>query len=322
MLGNDFPKAGEGGHGGQIPGTDVDFAVALPLEAQDRIGTHGDAAVHHGGEVDAQKGQGRIGHRVNQMGDNAGKGFRKLVIFPPERNDGKIRGNAGHGAGPVGGQAGAGNEITGADVQIGTLDADAGFLLLDGRDFTAQDQGAAGGLEEFPHFPGDGRIIGDAGGRDLECPKTCNIRFQLLELFTTHGLGFYAVFPAAVFQGGQPFHLQIRGGHQQLTALTVGDFMGFAEIQGGGPAFLTEISLETAGLVVDPGVDHPGVVPGLVGGQSVFLFNDQNPGLGKSGLKGQGRGNADNAAADEGEIRILHCCLRWIEVDNAFWPGS
>src|SRR5690349_11550367 len=63
--------------------------------------------------------------------------------------------------------------------------------------------------------------------------------------------------------------------------------------------------LERARLVVDAGVDDPAVVPGLVGRDPVFLLQQQQAQARMGLAEGQRGGEADDAAAHDGEIGAL-----------------
>jgi hypothetical protein len=51
-------------------------------------------------------------------------------------------------------------------------------------------------------------------------------------------------------------------------------------------------------------MQHAAVVAGLVRGEFGFFFEQQQPGLGPRLQKAMGRGQADNAAADDDDIAI------------------
>ena len=68
------------------------------------------------------------------------------------------------------------------------------------------------------------------------------------------------------------FQLNFVGGDQQFAGLHTRHAMIAAKIIGRPRAFLAELCLETAGLVIDAGMDDAAVVPGLVPGWCRLLF--------------------------------------------------
>ena len=80
----------------------------------------------------------------------------------------------------------------------------------------------------------------------------------------------------------------------------VGNSGFLTEIQHLAPALDAEASFERTGFVVDPGVQHAGVVAGLMGGDRPLLVDHgyQGPGLGEL----QGGGQADDPGADHRHI--------------------
>ena len=99
-------------------------------------------------------------------------------------------------------------------------------------------------------------------------------------------------------------------GHDQLAAFLVDDAVLVAEAVKGFTAGHAVLGLERSRLVVQAGMDHAAVVAGLVGGQLAFGLEDDDrvhPGPDQ----GHGRGQADDAAADDGHVvyALAHCSL-------------
>ena len=91
-----------------------------------------------------------------------------------------------------------------------------------------------------------------------------------MRLDLAHALGLdhrdagHAVGDAALVQRAQARDLFLRGGDDHLAAAVVLDPVRVTELDGQPGPFHTELGLVRARLVVDAGVDHPAVVPGLV----------------------------------------------------------
>ncbi|MNP45706.1 hypothetical protein D3C76_1396510 [compost metagenome] len=63
-----------------------------------------------------------------------------------------------------------------------------------------------------------------------------------------------------------------------------------------------ELRLQAAGGVIDPSVDHPAIVPGLVAGRARLLLQQRNAGVRVEFNQLHGGRHADNAAADNHEV--------------------
>ena len=106
--------------------------------------------------------------------------------------------------------------------------------------------------------------------------------------------------PAAL-QLGQGRQLALVGGDDDLAAALVGDAVLGAEAVHQLAALGAVPRLERAGLVVEPGVNDAAVVPGLVCGEFALGLEDDQP-CGGVFAQGQGRPQADDAAADDGDV--------------------
>ena len=116
-------------------------------------------------------------------------------------------------------------------------------------------------------------------------------------------MGFNAIAGTAPFQGLHAFEFQFIRSHQQLAALPKRQLVRTAKCHGLGSAALAEIGLQTAGLIIDAGMDDAGIAAGLVPGQAIFLFKQQDIRIRVLALQLPGRGNADDAAPDNYEIK-------------------
>src|SRR5581483_95628 len=103
----------------------------------------------------------------------------------------------------------------------------------------------------------------------------------------------------------QPRQLRLVGGHDHLAAALPRDAVGVAELLHLARALHARARLERAGLVVDAGVDDAAVVPGLVGRETLFLLQHEQAKARVGLAEGQSGGEADDAAAHDGEIGAL-----------------
>ena len=70
-----------------------------------------------------------------------------------------------------------------------------------------------------------------------------------------------------------------------------------------------EVRLETAGGVVDAGMDDARVAAGLMPGQSFFLLDQQDGQAGVPALEFPGGGNPHDAATDQDEVIVFQAAL-------------
>src|SRR2546425_4735455 len=100
------PESREGEHASDVPWRDVPGAVAFALQREDRVGASLDPIVDGAGEVDAEKRQGRIRNRVDEMFHQRPALRGELVVLPPERNDADPRVHTTHSRYPISLQTG------------------------------------------------------------------------------------------------------------------------------------------------------------------------------------------------------------------------
>ena len=94
-------------------------------------------------------------------------------------------------------------------------------------------------------------------------------------------------------------------GHDHLSAPLVGDAAPLAERVHAPHAVDTQLRLERSGLVVDTGVQNPGVVPGLVTPDLGLALEYGEPQPGASIEQLAGEGKSENSAAHHHEFALL-----------------
>ena len=77
-----------------------------------------------------------------------------------------------------------------------------------------------------------------------------------------------------------------------------------AEVVQPADALDAQLRLQRSGLVVDAGVRDAGVRAGLVDADAVLALEHHDPGVRVAPLELAGRGQADDAGADDGEVAV------------------
>ncbi len=306
VLPDGFPETGEAGVLRHVAPVDGELPVVLPAQAQYRVGADGNAAVDHAGQVHPEERQLRIGDRVDQVIDDVVLRRRQTEVFAAEGDDLVVDLHPGHHRQAIRLQAGAGHQLLRLPAAAVAADGDAVGAFLDRGDGLAQADLAALAADHPGHGVADFAVVDDAGGVEEQPAKADDIRFALAQLLGVQALHLQAVLLRALVQGLHALHFQGVGRHQHLAADLELDPVLAAELLGGLGATLAQVGLEAARSVVDACVDHPAVVPGLVLGQDVFLFQDDQRSAGLALEDLHRRSQADDAAADDAKV-INHC---------------
>src|SRR5262249_38960065 len=98
--------------------------------------------------------------------------------------------------------------------------------------------------------------------------------------------------------------LSLVQGHDHFAAQVIGDAMLIAETQQLLLPGDAEPRLKRAWFVVDTGMDHAAIVPGLVHGEAILLLKDRQPEVWILLEQLERRGQADDAAADDRDVIV------------------
>ena len=316
MLSRHGPEPPVGEDLVQVPEIHVGLAVALPRERQDRVGTHLHAAVDRRGEVHSQEWEPGVGHGIDESLDQGLPVLREAVVLAPERHDpdrflhavpdagGEPR---GHGRHPVHEQSGAVDEGAGLHRVQGGLQheppgrpGDAGQLA--GRPDDAS-QGAELPRVRAGHLP----EVDDPGERGVEGAQAGAVGLDLPQLLgSDHADPFDAVGPGPSVQLLQARDLLRAGGDDDLAAEVVADALLVAELQQRLLPGHARLRFHRPRPVVDAGVEHAAVVAGLVRAELRLLLQQGAPQPGMLLAQAHGRGQPDDAAADDRQIERFH----------------
>ena len=130
------------------------------------------------------------------------------------------------------------------------------------------------------------------------------MRLVLAQFFSGKAAQLEAVGPPPFRQIVQDGQLLRAGGDHDLAAALVGNVVGLAEAVECLPPPGAVLRLEGAGAVVEAGVDHPAVVPGLVRGQ-LRLRLQQGQGIPPPPAQRQRRRQPHDASADDRNINLI-----------------
>src|SRR5206468_518398 len=90
VLPQEAPEAAIAQRVEEIAGLDVGFAITLARERQDRIRSGLNPAVNQAREMDAEKGEPRVGNRIDEIPDEGLPLRPDLVILSAERHDAQV----------------------------------------------------------------------------------------------------------------------------------------------------------------------------------------------------------------------------------------
>jgi len=154
------------------------------------------------------------------------------------------------------------------------VDGDLVGVFRNGGDGALQADLTALSANHLGHGFADFAVIDNAGRIEKQAAQTDDVGFALAQLVGVQAFDLQLIQLRARIKCLHALHFQGRGGHQQLAAHLELDPVFAAKPFGGLGAAFAQIGLEAAGGVVDAGVNHPAVMPGLVLGQRGFFFQD------------------------------------------------
>ena len=264
----------------RLADVDVDPAVALAGECQDRVRTSVHPTVDATGQVHAQEREAGVRYRVDEAAHQWASGRHQLPILAAERDDPPRDVGAGRRGQQVGLEPTAVHQASGPELAGRRRHA-----------LTAGDRGHSGDPTAGPDLPAElddvsGQLrahrgeVDDAGLGDVQRADAPEVRLHLHRLGCWHRPDGEAVGPAPFGQRVQAIELLDAGRHDQLP----GDLDRNPVVPGVSlhrpTARGAEQRLEGPGWVVDPGVDHPAVAAALVkrGGGLLLQHHDRRAG--------------------------------------------
>ena len=277
--------------------------VPLSGKGQHRVGPGLHVSVDGPGEVYAKEGELRVGHRVDESPHHVACLRRKHVVFTPEGHDSDVLLHPHHPGDSVRVEAGAVDDALRPDVPLCGRDVDQAVGMAYGHDPCSGHNLPPVVAEPVGVGQGNLGVVDDPRVGRVEGPHTTGVRLQLPEL-----LGLYHPQPGDAIGGPAPVQLIQAGklapisGDNYLAAHLILDAVVSAKLQEGAASGHAVPGLEGTRPVVDSRVNHPAVVPGLVGCQLRFLLQDHGFVPGVPGGQLQSSCKANDAAAYDGYI--------------------
>ncbi len=255
--------------------------VAFAGKCQDRVRPTLDRAGDGSGEMDTQKREAVVGDRIDQSSYQVPRRRFQHPIFASERDDAHVHGGAAGSGDPVGLKAGAGDDQAGlhrvGPISVTNMSSTSSLCTVRADQLGLETQGPAHLNQIFGQRRGHPAIVHDP--RILDPQRTGaggQVRLALLHLVRGHRSTADPVFQTAATQLVQLGRLSVGPARHQLAASGKGHTVCVAERLEKVSASTTELGLQRARSIVQPGMNDPRVVAALVGSGPVFLIDDRD----------------------------------------------
>ena len=153
---------------------------------------------------------------------------------------------------------------------------DSIFVLGDGDDFDAEQQIGSLRRYDLGNGQGDHSVIDDPRRRDQQSANASDVGFKAHKPGAIDRQDLDVVLLGALEQSLHADALALIGGDEKLAAIFEFDALFRAESHCRGSAFAAKASLQASRRVIDARMDNAAVVPGLVPGDGVFFFEEND----------------------------------------------
>ena len=226
------------------------------------------------GEVNAEKRERRIRHRIYQASDQRSVG-PQIEVLAAERNDLDVARAAHQARDAIRVKSAARDQVTRCDGPLRSLDVQKPVASPDGLDAFSAPNLSAFAREKARHLlrhPGE---VDDRRAWRMDRAHGAGMRLDFPEtLSADHLESRNSVGLTSLEQGLEPRQLGVIGCDNDFSAPIDGDAVRLAELHHAADALDAKPRLVGAGLVVDPRVDDAAVVPRLMSGDARLFFND------------------------------------------------
>ena len=258
--------------------------------------------------MDAEEGELGIGDRVDQVAHEGLGLCAELEVFATEGDDAGRGSFAGECHDAVAMEAGAVDEIVRLHGAASSLAEPAVVGSIEREEGSIGFDLASARVDVGLHCAADSRVIDDAFFGDFNGGEASDIRFTVFDFSLVEPAeAFEAVGGATIEELSEAGDFVLGDGDDEFAADLMGNVVLFAELNHSPDAIDGELGFERARLIVEAGVEDAAVVAALVLADLGFLLDDGDPGVGPAELGLVGGGQANDAAADDGEAIGRRC---------------
>jgi hypothetical protein len=249
--------------------------VAVAVQSENGVRAGLDRAVDAAGEVHAEKGEARIGDRVDETAHQRAPFGGELEVVAAKGDDADRRSQPGEPGDAVTVQTGAVDQPARLQRAAVGLDDELVPGGGDGSHPPAEKNVAAVALQLLGEGLGDAHEVDDSGLGHEEGVETTGVRLVVRDLPRRHATqAAKAVGAAAALELVETRHLGLLGRHDELAAQLEGEVALAAEVHQPAAPLDAQSSLARPRPVVEPGVEDATVVPGLVRGETGLGLDD------------------------------------------------
>src|SRR3954447_9820282 len=287
----------------QLPRLDVSRAVPLAGEGEHRVRPDPDVAGDLLREMDAEEREGRIWDRVDQASNEGASTRLQRVVPAPERHDLRGRRRAGHASDAVGVEAGARDDGAGRERARLGPELRGSAPRRDRKDLSTRSNRALKRSDVVGERARDAAEVDDAGRWGIERPEPRNVRLELSEAGFVDALhAGDAVLARALDERVEAAELVLTRCNDRLSTALVGDPLLVAvRVDVAAPSD-AEPRLQRSGDVVDPRVHDAAVPCSLMRRDLRLLLEHEHAQVGVTQKRLARHREAENAAADDGEV--------------------
>jgi hypothetical protein len=275
VAAEEIPEAGEAEDFGGLERMDVGFAITFTGEGEDGVWPSLDAAVDEAGEVDAEEGEGGVGHGVDEVTDEVARFGGEFEILSTERDDADIVFRAGESGDAVTEKTGAVDEMGAFKFPCGGFKDPTAEVVMDSENACAGLKSSAEALDFANEGVTDRLVIDDAFLWNAQCCEAGGMGFDFAELGGIEPLkAIEAVLGSSGFEFAEAGNFGVVRGDNDLSANFVADSLLAAELGHEPNPAHGQPGLQRPGLVVKPTMKDAAVVRALMSARAVFFFKN------------------------------------------------
>jgi hypothetical protein len=303
VPGSQPPGARPGRDPRQVARAHVTTPVALQGQGRHGVGARMHPAEDVAGEVHPQEGVARVGHGIDESVHERGVRGAQPEVLAAERDDPHVARRADHAGQGVAGQAAARDHVVEpVHGRVPGQDRHRPGVLAHRGDRGGEQDAATARPQLQGERGADGHVVDDGGTRRVERRDPRDVGLDLAHAAPVQpDEAGHLVAARPILDVGETRQLAVVEGDDQLAELLVGQAVLGAEVPQHRAAPPAQPGLQRSRLVVEAGVDHPAVVPGLVGGEPVLLLQHDDAQAGEPLRELDGDGEPQDPGADDAD---------------------